>query len=115
MKINAFRDNDPKWSADLWTFVQVTGPDGANKNTYSFNRRINFTVVSGAMGKLDAHFSEDEADVRQLCQLYNFNTPTGVEVETAGVWQVQLISPWINMWGVREGFRVRLQMVGVDA
>lgn len=114
MKLNAFRNKDVLFSADLWTYTESTDAGGGNVKHFSFSRTIKFHAVAGAMGKVDAHFAESESDVRQLCQLYQFVGPDGVELESKGVWQVQLINPWINMWGRREGFRARLQWVGID-
>jgi hypothetical protein len=113
MKITSFRNKESKFSADLWTFVNTTDASGGNVKTYSFNRTIYFNAVTGNFGKIDVFFQDSEHDVRAFCQLQNFKGPDGNEMMDKGVFQVEMISPFINTWGHREGFRARIAFFGL--
>jgi hypothetical protein len=71
MKINAFRNNDPKFTANLWRVKISTGAEGENHFSYTFNRAITLTANTGSFGKLDVWLPDDCADMVALDQLFN--------------------------------------------
>lgn len=115
MKVSAFRNKETKFTAELWTYTSATDTEGGVIRTYSRNRNITFSCVTGNFGKVDAYFSDSEADVLALDQLKSFRGPDGNELVITGVWQVELIAPFINLWGHREGFRARLAVIGTQS
>lgn len=114
MKITAFRAKDYTFTADLWTFTQVTGPDGANSLKYAFNRTIQLVTVSGTFGKMNVYFKDSEVDVHPKHQLWNLRDSDGNELSKSAVWMVDSIAPFINVWGKREGFKGRIYYFGVN-
>lgn len=115
MKIVSFRAKEAMFSADLWSFATTTDAEGGSIKTYSFDRTIFFNAVTGNFGKTDVFFQESEHDVRAFCQLRNFKSPDGTEMMDKGVFQVEMISPFINIWGHREGFRARIAYFGITS
>jgi hypothetical protein len=114
LKISAFRKSEAKYTADLWTFTESTDASGGTVRNFAFNRKITFSAVTGAFGKVDVYLADSEDDVRIFCQLFQLFGPDGNEMMEHGIWQVEMIAPYINMWGHREGFKARIAMIGVD-
>jgi hypothetical protein len=112
MKVSAFRNKEPKYTADLWTFTITTDASAGSIRHYARSRTITFNAVTGSFGKLDAHFADTESDVVIMDQLQVLKGPEGFELFNFAIWQVELIAPVINVWGHREGFRARLAVVG---
>jgi hypothetical protein len=53
-------------------------------------------------------------DVVVLDHLFRLYGPDGQELLEHGVWQIDNIAPYINIWGYREGYKARIQQFGVD-
>lgn len=115
MKINAFRNNDPKFTADLWKVTLGTGVEGETTRSFAFDRKVGFTAISGSFGKLEVRFDDSYDDLMTLDQFFNLYGPDGQELMENGVWQMDNVSPYINIWGHREGFKARLSFIGTDA
>lgn len=113
MKLSAFRNKEPKFTADLWGYTTVTGPDAVNTRTFHFSRAISFNAVTGNFGKIDVFFQDTESDVRAFDQLINFKGPDGNPMFPNSVYQVEMVAPFINIWGRREGFRARIAFFGL--
>lgn len=114
MKVSAFRNKETKFTADLWTYTTTTDASGGEIKHFAFNRTISFNAVTGNFGKVDVFLADSESDILIYHQLYSFKGPDGNELKQHGVWQVELVAPFINMWGHREGFKARVAQVGVD-
>jgi hypothetical protein len=115
MKINAFRGRDAKFTADLWKVTISTDAEGGSVFSHAFDRKISLTANTGSFGKLEIWLGDDCADMVALDHLFNLFGPDGNELATNSVWQVDVIAPYLNMWGHREGFKARISMVAVDA
>lgn len=115
MKMNAFRLNDPKFTADLWKYTVTTGVEGNDIRTFAFDRQITLTATTGSFGKMEIRLDESYDDVITLDQFYNLLGPDGNELMKNAIWQVDNIAPYINIWGHREGFKARLSFIGTDA
>jgi hypothetical protein len=115
MKLSAFRGRDAKFTADLWKVTIGTGPDGAPTFSHAFDRTISLTAFTGSFGKLEVWLGDDCADMVALDHLFNLFGPDGNELALNSVWQIDVIAPYLNMWGHREGFKGRISMVAVDA
>lgn len=114
MQQGAFRSKEAKFTADLWKFTFVTDSTGSQTRAYSLSRSITFSTVTGNFGKVECYFQDSENDVIQYDQLQNFRAPDGNELFSNGVWQIEQIAPYINLYGKREGFRARLSVVAVS-
>jgi hypothetical protein len=114
MKLNAFRGRDAKFTADLWRVSITTDGEGGPVFKYAFNRAITLTANTGSFGKLEIWLGDDCADMVALDHLLNLYGPDGNELAANGVWQIDNIAPYLNMWGHREGFKARISMVAVD-
>lgn len=114
MLVSAFRNKESKFTADLWTYTISTDGSGGEVKTFVFNRTLTFSAVTGNFGKVDVFFQDTESDVLIFDQLYNFKGPDSHELKDKGVWQVEMIAPFINMWGHREGFRARVAQIGIQ-
>jgi hypothetical protein len=114
LKINAFRNNDPKYSADLWKVTTTTDTEGGAVFSYAFDRQITFTAINGGFGKLEIRLDDTCDDVVVLDHLFRLYGPDGQELLEHGVWQIDNIAPYINIWGYREGYKARIQQFGVD-
>lgn len=115
MKINAFRNKDAMFTADLWKVTVGTDASGGPTYSYAFDRAVTFTASTGQFGKLDIWLDDSYDDVVAIDQLFNVYGPDGNELMKDAIWQFDTIAPYINMWGHREGFKARLARIGSDA
>jgi hypothetical protein len=115
MKIASFRDKELKFTASLYTYTVTTDASGGEVRNYALNRTISFNAVTGNFGKIDVFFSESDADIRSFDQLTNLTGPDGNEMMLGAVYVVELIAPFINIWGHREGFRARISYMGYQS
>lgn len=115
MKTFAFRGKDYNFTADLWTFTEVTDASGASTPHYSFSRTIKLLAVTGMFGKMTVFFQESETDIQLKDQIMRLKDAAGVELNPGYVWSVDQFVPYINTWGNREGFKGRLTFVAVNS
>lgn len=114
MKTFAFRAKDYNFTADLWTFTEVTGPSGGSTLHFAFARTIKILAVTGMFGKITIFCQDSEADIQLKDQLMNIKDAAGVELNPGYVWAIDQFAPYINTWGHREGFKGRITFVAVS-
>jgi hypothetical protein len=114
MKLSAFRGRDAKFTADLWKVTITTDTEGGAVFSYAFDRKITMTAFTGSFGKLEVWLEDSEDDVVALDQLFKLVGPDGNELAENAVWQFDVIAPYLNMWGHREGFKGRISAVAVS-
>jgi hypothetical protein len=113
MKISAFKNKDYNFTADLWTFTNVTDASGGQTKSYTLNRNIKLILVTGIFGKMTCYFQDSEADLQINDQLRNVKDASGNEMNPGFIWFVDQFVPNINSWGLREGFKGRISFNGL--
>lgn len=102
-KVNTFARR--QFTAELWNYNSVTGPDGINTRTYFFKRNIELDVSQTLLGKLSVLLGEDAGDAMLSARLHKLKNKDGVELYPGGIYVMSLLTPNMNPFGVREGFR----------
>jgi hypothetical protein len=112
MKTNTFKKYE--FTADLYTFSVSQDAEGGDIRSYQFERNISLSGSTTGLGRMFVFFKSSEDDVIELCQLFNFRDAGGNEIRTKGVWMLTNVEPLFNIWGHREGFKGRLEYVGIE-
>lgn len=95
-----------RYTADLWNYTVVSDPaDGHNTNVYSYARPITLDVTQNLQGRLGITFGEDASDVMLAARLHRVKDINGTELYPGGIYVLSLVTPNLNVFGVREGFR----------
>jgi hypothetical protein len=113
MKTNAFRQLSPKFKGQIWELVKTTDPSGAPVSHYMFLEEAEFDAVTtgGAAGKMTCYF---EHSYGQNWLVLGFQTSDGEEITPGGVWNIDFIAPFLNIWGKVEGYKARLSLKSID-
>jgi hypothetical protein len=113
MKIDAFKNKEYSFTADLYTYTNVTDASGSQTRNYALNRNISLILVTGMFGRMTCYLKDTESDVVVGDQLRNIKDASGEFLNTGWIWNIDQIQPNINAWGRREGFKGRLTFTGL--
>lgn len=102
------------YTADIYDYRLVTGPDGVSDPVYFLLRGVTLDVVQDEFGRLLCMFKDSEADLKPLVQLNNLKDKDGREIYPAGIWTLDTFEPNLNLMDKREGFRGRASLTHED-
>lgn len=105
MKFHAFERDKYTFTADLYTYVVTRDGEGGPIYTYGYARTITLGAVTDQYARLVIFIRNEDTDVIPLCHLDNLKDSSGQEIWANGIWLINDMTPELNLWGIREGFR----------
>lgn len=109
MKLLTFTSS--KYTADLYDYTTTQDSTGGNILTYAFDRPITLDASSDDSTELQVFFSEP---FRAAQRLYRLKDRRGNELYPGGIWEFATIEPIINVFGYKDGYTARINMVAVE-
>lgn len=97
------------YSGEIWNYNITTVPGGEEK-TYFLFKETKLDLGQNVFGKLNVFLPEDCEGIMLDAQLRNLRDKQGNEIYPDGTWYLTGVSPSLNLYGGREGFRAVAQL-----
>lgn len=112
MRINTFRKL--RFTAELWHFTTTRDAEGGEINNYFLDRVIRLNATTSGQGRLFIFLGPDDDDIVLKDQIMGLRDSNGTTVVQGGIWEVADTEPIFDMYGRRQGFKVRCEFFGID-